>query len=57
MRRKQRLVITVTFDKPVSERTARLYVDENMRYFGEGVTKVAPAQNFERVLAKEIAKR
>lgn len=63
MRRKHKIVVTLTFNAPVSEKDARRFVDaaldgmplDDVR--GVGITTIKPAQNFERVLAKEISKK
>jgi hypothetical protein len=62
MKRKHRMVVEVTFFEPVTEREARQYIDMNLEAdepsaWHDDVQKVYKAKNFERVLAKETAKR
>ena len=59
MRRKHRLVVEVTFFEPVTEKEACRRIDMYTRDsdYPPEVQVIRPAKNFERVLAKEIAKR
>ena len=63
MKRKHKMVVTLTFDEPVAERDARHFVDLALDcvFFDDvrsvGITKITKTQNFERVLAKEKSKK